>query len=71
LTDKKLTGVQNVEVKTQYRNIDVLILVTDQSGKQWAVIVENKMHTREHSKRMVPGSGKVPCFLFIEINVEG
>lgn len=52
LTDKKLSGVQRVEVKTQYRNIDVLILVTDQSGKQWAVIVENKMHTREHSDQL-------------------
>lgn len=52
LTDKEMTGVQKVVVKTQYRNIDVLVLLTDKNGQRWAVIVENKIHTREHSKQL-------------------
>lgn len=52
LSEKKLSGVQQVEVKTQYQNIDVLILVTDGSGTEWAVIIENKIHSREHSDQL-------------------
>ena len=52
ITGKNISGVQKVDVKTQYRNIDVLVLLTDESGKRWAVIVENKMHTREHSDQL-------------------
>lgn len=52
IAEVKLTGIQKVEVKTQYRNIDVLVLVTNRSGKRWAIIVENKIHTREHSDQL-------------------
>ena len=52
ITDTKILGIHEVEVKTQYRNIDVLVLITDETGQRWAVIVENKMHTREHSDQL-------------------
>ena len=52
ITGKNISAVQKVDVKTQYRNIDVLVLLTDENGQRWAVIVENKMHTREHSDQL-------------------
>jgi len=52
ITGKNIPDVQKVDVKTQYRNIDVLVLLTDESGQRWVVIVENKMHTREHSDQL-------------------
>lgn len=52
ISDKKISDIKEVEVKTQWRNIDVLVIVTEETGNKWAIIIENKMYTSEHSDQL-------------------
>lgn len=59
ISGKETPGITSVEVKTQHKNIDVLVIVTDDEGQKWAVIIENKLFTREHSDQLSNYWGRI------------
>ena len=42
----------DVEVKRQYKKIDVLVLYKDNQGQEYALIIEDKTNTSEHSNQI-------------------
>lgn len=52
LGDKKQDHYQNVEIRSQYEKIDVLVLFKGTDNKRHALIIEDKTNTTEHSNQM-------------------
>lgn len=47
-----LSEIENVELKRQYKNIDVLILLHLKNKKVLPIIIEDKVNTSEHSNQL-------------------
>ena len=52
ISDIPVKEITRVKVKTQHKNIDVLTIVTDDRNQDWAIIIENKLFTNEHSDQL-------------------
>lgn len=52
LSGKDISEITDVEVRMQFKNIDVLVIVTDIDCQKWAIIIENKIYTKEHSSQL-------------------
>jgi len=48
ITGNKITTVDEVEIKRQYKNIDILCEV----NKEFAILIEDKTHTKNHSGQL-------------------
>ncbi|MDO4757599.1 MAG: hypothetical protein Q4A54_14730, partial [Parabacteroides sp.] len=59
LDDKKLTQYFDVEVRSQYEKIDVLVMFKDSIGNPHALIIEDKTNTSEHGNQMLRYKEKV------------
>ncbi|MEQ1748418.1 MAG: PD-(D/E)XK nuclease family protein [Prosthecobacter sp.] len=44
--------LQNVEVRREWRNIDVLVVLSMMGGRQWILCIENKIHSAQHSNQL-------------------
>ncbi len=44
--------LQSVEVRREWKNIDVLMLITVEGGQQWVVCIENKVNSVQHSDQL-------------------
>lgn len=53
LADKNQEHYYEVEVRSQYEKIDVLVLFKDVEGNPHALIIEDKTNTSEHSNQML------------------
>jgi hypothetical protein len=47
--DKQIPEIKNIEVKKQHKKIDVLCIVNN----TYAIIIEDKIHTSQHSNQLV------------------
>ena len=59
LADKKSSSYSDVEVRTQYEKIDVLVLFKDDIGNAHALIIEDKTNTSEHGNQMLRYKNKL------------
>ncbi|WP_395717900.1 PD-(D/E)XK nuclease family protein [Prosthecobacter sp.] len=44
--------IQDVEVRREWKNIDVLVVVNLVGGSQWVVCIENKVNSSQHSQQL-------------------
>ncbi|CAA6678382.1 MULTISPECIES: PD-(D/E)XK nuclease family protein [unclassified Lentimonas] len=42
----------NVEVRREWKHIDLLLILTMQSGEEWVVCIENKINSKQHSDQL-------------------
>lgn len=59
LADKKQEQYYDVEVRSQYEKIDVLVMFKDALGKSHALIIEDKTNTSEHDNQMLRYEEKI------------
>ncbi len=59
LAEKKQENYYEVEVRSQYEKIDVLVLFKDVNGNSHALIIEDKTNTSEHGNQMLRYKDKI------------
>ncbi|MEX1212845.1 MAG: PD-(D/E)XK nuclease family protein [Balneolaceae bacterium] len=52
IQNKSLPSYSKVHVSRQYKNIDVFATLDTPQQEEWAIIIENKIYTREHSGQL-------------------
>lgn len=49
ISDIKASEIEKLEVKRQYKNIDILVVINDKK----AILIEDKVHTKNHGNQLV------------------